>query len=428
MLSLVRFFVFPLCLLAASSAWGVARTEIPDIYDDYDGVDLALKLVLDGRGRLAERVLKDVDNKKLALTLKSQSNLERVLGLLAEESASGKTDLDRAALHFSQALKLFESPELHFDVQRVDLARQSFATCVESVRQVKFEAATVPQLRTAIRCYRLRASEVKNPRSKNDLLVEAHSVLSTVVSAQPSYRANPLIRSEQVELLLDLGLEEEALELALATMRKMNRGGVKGVSTFALDLSDRTQSGFRTGGSRFRARLLESARYLVAEDEQEEVLAANAKLAYSEGKSLTSAMAFEQLAGVMKESKSQVQSAVIELLRLSGWRSRADSMISKIDDPKERLRARVTGFFERDETGKVAAMFPSLDRHFIEDDDWIYLGAFARLQSGGWIENGPDSPVRWLAKLKGTENREKSATLRQFVDICRTRPDLPCEL
>jgi hypothetical protein len=77
---------------------------------------------------------------------------------------------------------------------------------------------------------------------------------------------------------------------------------------------------------------------------------------------------------------------------------------------------------------KIAAMFPSLDRHLLDEEEWIYLGAFARLQSGGWHEDGATAPVRWLAKLKRPENREKATVLRQLVADCRDGKIQACAL
>ncbi len=98
---------------------------------------------------------------------------------------------------------------------------------------------------------------------------------------------------------------------------------------------------------------------------------------------------------------------------VAGWPSHANELIQLIDDPKDRLRARVSGFFERDETAKIAAMFPSLDRHLLDDEEWIYLGAFARLQSGGWQET-----VGAVKNLLGQLPSWSVAQVKSPVTLC----------
>ena len=402
-------------VLSAPLALAFVRSEIPESYDDFEGTELAVKLAEDGKFKLAEKVL----SVSQTLDRKSHANRERVLGLLLEESASGKSDLAKASQHFAASLKIVESTETHFDKQRVDFAREDYLGCSESVRRSRMQlsSSSASKIRIATKCLRQANS-----------LPEALDLIRLVLKSQPSLRVNPVIASERVEILVDLGLHEVALEIAIATMKDMANLEQPGISSFALDLVDQHKNNANFLHSRFAEKLLEVAQVYSNKSEKEDVVAARAKLSYSKGKSLTSAMAFEDLLALKSDQKSQVYLAAIELYRLSGWRSYANHLIPSIDEPKDRLRARVSGFFERNELAKVAAVYPSLDRHLLDEEEWIYLGAFARLQSGGWAEDGSNAPVRWLAKLKRPENREKSAVLRQMVNDCRTDRNQPCAL
>ncbi|MBN8541457.1 MAG: hypothetical protein J0L82_13780 [Deltaproteobacteria bacterium] len=420
-------------LFAATIASAFVRSEIPDSYDDYEGIDLAVKLAEDGKFKLADRVLKSTTNEKKDSDLRSQANRERVLGLLLEESAKGKSDLKNASVHFENAIRMFGSPVFYFDQQRVDLARMDYSSCVESVRGLKsrfpseLPNATPTRIRTAVKCFRLVAEQ--SARKDGQILrSEALALLDRAVKQNPTLLLNPVIASERVEVLADLGFRYVSAELAIETMKGMSNAGQKGISNFGLDIVDRLklESGFLA--RHFAEKILQAALVYSPSGEQEDVLAAMAKLSFSNGQTLASATAFEKLSSYNSESKSQVYLASIELYRLAGWRSHANQLVQRIEDPKDRLRARVSGFFERDETAKIAAMFPSLDRHLLSDEEWVYLGAFARLQSGGWQEDGPNAPVKWLARLKRPENREKAAVLRQLVADCKSNQGPACTL
>lgn len=406
-------------VFSAPWASAVVRSDIPDSYDDFEGIELAVKLAEDGKFKLAEKVLAASQSLNNNLDRKSRANRERVLGLLLEESASGKPDLERASQHFAAALKIVESLEFHIDKQRVDFAREDYASCTESVRRSKAQlsSSSASRIRIASKCLR-----------KSKRAPEALDLINLALKNQPVLKINPVIASEKVEILIDLGFNEVALEVAIATMKSMANVGQLGVSSFALDLVDLLKDRSSFLETRFSEKVLEAAQVYSANEEKEDVVAARAKLSYSKGKSLTSAMSFENLLAHKADQKSQIYVAAIELYRLSGWRSLASNLVPYIDDPKDRLRARVSGFFERNEMAKVAAVYPSLDRHLLDEEEWIYLGAFARLQSGGWEEVGTNAPVRWLAKLKRPENREKAAVLRQLVSDCQTGLNQPCSL
>lgn len=424
---LVAFYVATFAPIASA----FVRSEIPDSYDDFEGIDLAVKLAEDGKFKLAEKVLLATPaksfNKNEVAQFRTQANRERVLGLLIEESANGKTDLEKAALHFANAIKLSDRPEFHFDKQRVDLSRQDFSSCTDSVRKLNrrdpsIVATTTPsRIHISVKCLRFARSNA-----------EALAVLDLVFQLQPKLKVNSVLATERVEILMDLGLSETAANFAIETMKRMSHGGQLGISNFALDLVDRVKLGDSYLNRRFAEKVLEAAQVFSTKNdqknEQEDALAAKAKLFYSQGKSLASALAFESLLKFKTEQTSQIHLATVELYRLSGWRASANHLISFIKEPKDRLRARVTGFFERGETAKIAAMFPALDRHLLDEEEWVYLGAFARLQSGGWYENGTAAPVGWLAKLKRRENREKAAILRQMVLDCRDLQTRVCEL
>jgi hypothetical protein len=435
-MNLRNLMSFPLLLavlITVCDASGYVRSEIPDSYDDYEGIDLAVKLAEDGKLKLADRVLKATAIEGKHANLRSKANRERVLGLLMEESASGKSDLSKATVHFENAIKISESPVFYFDHQRLELARAEYSSCVESVRKLKSRfpseilTATASRLRTAVKCFRLMAEE-SSPKNGQTLRFEALSLLDRALKQQPALLLNPVIALERVEILGDLGLKNASADLAIETMKGMYNAGHKGISNFGLDIVDRLklEQGFLA--RHFSEKILEAARVYSPPDEQEDVIAAMAKLSFAHGKTLASAMAFERLSGFQSESKSQVYLASTELYRLAGWRSHANEIVQRIEDPKDRLRARVSGFFERNETAKIAAMFPSLDRHLLNEEEWVYLGAFARLQSGGWQEEGPNAPVKWLAKLKRPENREKAAVLRQLVADCKAKGKEICAL
>jgi len=422
-----RFSVLLAVAVATVSISSVAsayvRSEIPDSYDEFDGIDLAVKLAEDGKFKLAEKVLKAVPSNTEKSSRKSRANRERILGLLVEDSANGNGDLEKASVHFANALKLFDSPEFHFDKQRVDFARQEYASCTNSVRTLINRDRSIvttsspSRIRIAVRCLRL-----------SDQSTEALNLLFFAMKQQPNLKLNSALASEQVEVLFELGLHEAGTDFAIETMKAMSVVGQIGISSFALDLVERVKLGDNFFKRRFNEKILEAAQVFSTKNEQEDVLAARAKTFYSQGKSLTSAMAFERLLKLKSDQTSQVYLATVELYRLSGWRGWANHLAQYIDEPKDRLRARVSGFFERSEMAKIAAMFPSLDRHLLDEEEWIYLGAFARLQSGGWHEDGATAPARWLSKLKRPENREKATVLRQLVADCRDGKIQACAL
>lgn len=419
------FILIGAALIDSSVASGFVRSEIPEIYDDYEGVELAVKLAVDGKLKLAEKVLNATDARKSKNDAISKSNRERVLGLLLEEIATGKGDLEKASGHFSSAIKLFNSPEIFYDQQRVDFARQDYSSCVNSVRKLRAQHplqlanATASRIRTAVKCFR-NSAEQSTGTERRLLRIEALSLVEFAVKNQPQLKLHPVIASERVELVSDLGFNQAAADEAISILKGMAAAGQTGISSFALDLVERVKLEPGYLSRNFSEKILQAAQIYSPANEQEDIMAAKAKQAFAFGRPLASAMAFEQLAKFKSASNSQVYLAAIELYRLAGWRSHANDLVQLVADPKDRLRARISGFFERDETAKIAAMFPSLDRHLLDEEEWIYLGAFARLQSGGWREEGPNAPVKWLTRLKRPENRDKASILRQLVADCQS--------
>lgn len=426
-----RLAVFIFSILVGLFGWAEAhsaidRSKLPEAYDELDGDELLLKLGIDGRIKELRELSRDVGFRHPDQTLALHAR-----ALLLE--ADGKPE--EALKILAQAIPIAKSREQKLAVARdhlrLTIQSKQASLCDLSLSVLLSSPASPPlDLRLAASCYAL--SGVKGE-------LRAVSFLDDEVKKNPALRFHPIILAERTRIWTNLGLihvaEEELFEaVASSELKSASSPGFKTeVSGIVMDFLE-TVRNRKWGRPPFGEKLLARISHFEGIKDREAVLGLEAQRMYSLGKKVLTATRFEQLLAIQPDDANYAVVASA-LYRLMGWRVTAGHVAMLIGDPKVRLKLVGSNYLEDGQLAKIAALFPSLDRSLYGGDinqadtqEWIYLGAFARLQSGGWSERGSQSPMLWLRYVKQSDLREKATTLRNLVEDCRSGPEKVCEL
>lgn len=392
--TLLWLFVF-----STSVSQAIPRSEIPEIYDDLDGSELALRLVLDGKIALAQRVHADLPSDQ-----GPSATLARVRGLLAEEAGDLRVadrELALAAMRLSSVGRVSE--ELSVERSRVASGLQKWSECVRlltpSVAIKKAETAI-----TYIRC--LAAAGEKQ---------SAFDVSAQAVRAHPQNVA--LIR-ERIAILVTLDLVQTAAREARLAVQQMAKAS--DTATLAFELYDL----ILPRDPRSAQALLELA---VLRFGDHEVRAKRAQHLFRQHQALMSATEFAALA----PSHPQYYLPASELSRLTGRDVEGARLAMMIPDARDRFRQRATFDLASGRIPIVGTLAASFDRTFpgrldSQDEDWAYAIAYSRLRTGAWREQGPLSPAGLLSRIRRSDLLEKSVQLRSRIGDCASQGATRC--
>lgn len=398
----------------------IDRAKLPESYDELDGDELILRLAIDGRIGPAKTVLREAGfkNKDEYFALHAQA-------LLADERGDATEALNFLVRAIEKAKSKNERLAAARDHVRIALQAKRRSDCEFGIRFLLSNSSQMSPLdhRQVAVCYSLsgRAGELR-----------AIGYLDQLLAKKEEIRFHPLILSERVRIWSALGMLNVAeRELLSATSRKELRSEISGL---VLDFLEKAQT-LKLGRPPFGNQLLVQTIHSVTANDRESLLSFEAQRMFVQGQKVMTAMRFEQLA---RENRGEATASAVvasEIYQLMGWRYTANRIAMSIEEPKARLKLIGSDYLESGMMGKVAALFPSLDRSLFGGEladertqDWIYLGAFARLQSGGWSELGQNSPVSWLRHLKSPVYRDKAVALRNLAEDCRIGGDQICEL
>lgn len=425
----IRFWLLPLCTLLfvfitytqkATSA--VDRSKLPETYDELDGDDLLLRLALDGRLKELRELEREVGFRRAdqAPALYAKAFLQEADGQHEAALANLALAIERAVVREQRIAAAREHLRLAIQGKRPEFCDVGLAALLKSKGMSPLDHRQVSA------CYALKGL-------KGEL--RAVSYLDTQIEKDGALRFQPLVLAERVRLWTKLGLLHLAeSELSLAISRdKPSAGGGNALSGIVMDFLEgaRTQ---KLGRPPFGERLLAQVSHMDGVQDREALLGLEAQRMFALGQKINTVTRFEQLARLQPQETNYAIVAS-ELFRLMGWKITANRVAMSIADSKARVKLVAAEYLEAGQMAKLAAMFPSLDRSLYggdmseaETQEWVYLGAFARFQSGGWLDRSSLGPMQWLRYLKSDSLREKALSLRNLVEDCRSGASKVCEL
>lgn len=416
------------------------RHKLPEVYDDFQGLELALRLVQDGQVNWSKEVLRAEEHAG-RVPRQGSALAHRVRGLLAEDSG----DLTRAEAELSVALSLNNEDEVRVELARVQLDRGTPERAHLTLKQVAKPHLVIwatPE-GTGLRLRSARGSGRHNELNADVARLAAELTNAKLVGGLRTSSGNsPNKKSQDAELrwmspaslrelvgfALDLQLRQKAKEIAIAALKRMPTSPSSIRSTAATELAEQFRQAQAVGEAE---QILEAA--LLLNDPglqlaaQEDVLAQRAKLAFQKGEAFTAAEFYRKLSGISPVYAHPAS----ELSRLANWSVQSQQFAVLIPSAKDRWRQQATLALAQGQVAQLAAMSESFDRLFLpnvstEDETWLYAVAYARLQIGDWRRVGESSPRTWLSRIRRSDLIEKSTQLRQAVDDCRSAGSKTC--
>lgn len=384
-----RVFFLVASLLFTSVANAGIRKEIPESYDDFQGIELALRLALDGRHRLAQKVI-EAENPK-----ESSALLLRVQGLLAEEAG----DLRLAQKKMAQALEESTSPAQWIELGRVQVALEAWPSASKSFDKAGSEVLRSSEVALlALKAYR-RAGQ----------WILGWNLLQGLKSSGGLESAAVL--TEALLLLRQMGLSIEAKDLILSRWAQ----NPQRVSSEAVALSE-----VFGAGSREAAEVLEAANLLPRDpNSTAEISAQLGRVLFSQGQTLSSAMVFQRLvAGDLSQAHP-----TSELFRLAGWRKESEQWAVLIPESQSRWVQQATLAVEAQRSPVMAALADSFDRRLatsasLSEQDWLYAIAFSKLETEGASGPKERGPLRYLSRITRPDLMDRVLEMRKVYEVC----------
>lgn len=370
------------------------------------GLSLVLALALSGGALYAERPTDDVDPLALAALLISDGRWDKAAAALAEVDPNDK-HLDRAR-YFTQ-LGLIARHE------------ERWADAAKLLHQALKEGATDPNLRLMLAQAELKAdapesalSTLNTDRAALDtmgaawlLRAQAHRALGDTAGAwvalSQGAEAVPddlRMAEQQVLLLIELGLSQEALARAQLLLRAEGAGAERWIL-----LSE----ALRGGGQDARAAaLLEEARLRFPEDERVPLALAKTYLALDQPLS----------AGLVLQSASsrrpELAVEAAECFRRAGQLDRALRLNGEVPDGPTKTRQRLGLLLEAEDFERAAALTPRATRlGLVEEDEVAYGLAYA------WMRLGEAKQAEALLKyIQDPKVFQRATQLRAALAAC----------
>jgi hypothetical protein len=414
-------------------AQSAIRQQLPESYDDFQGLELALRLAQDGQVKWSKEVLLTEERAGRA-PLRGSALAHRIRGLLAEEAG----ELVQAETELNQALQLTHQDDVRLELARVQLDR---GTALQAHFTLAKVINPLQKLWSNPEGARLRLRAARDSRRHQDLLKDVDQLTRELASSANRGRVglqassssdlawmSPASLRELIGFALDLELRQQAMQLAISALQRLpaTPGSIR--STAATEFAEL----FRKVSAVPEAEQILEAGLLLGEVEaqpfpQEDVLALRAKLAFQKGEAFTAAEFYRMLSRISPVYAHPAS----ELSRLASWSVQAQDLAIQIPASKDRWRQQATLALADGQVAQLAAMSESFDRLFLpnlssEDETWLYAVAYARLQMGEWRRTGESSPRQWLSRIRRGDLVEKSTQLRQAVDDCRSVLAKPC--
>ncbi len=353
--------------------------------DGVDHVALASRLYQDGHFDRARSVLSSVDTKTLG---DQAADFHTLQALLALKDGQHQVALD--ALHGALgAGKTDRMIYVYFAQAYWGL--ENWKMVVQSVKNAGASADTIPELHV------MKSQALWRMDRKSD-------ALDALVEGAKLFPENLDFERQQVFILLELGLNQEAIERANAYISR-----TQPLATDYLALGQ----GLRRNGQHEQAiHYLETARLLFPEDL--EVIGQLSRAWSDAGKPLVAADLLQRAA----DSEPRFILEAAELYRRAGAYERALFMNAQVDDQAAKFRQRIGIMVDMEQFEDVAALHGRAARlGLLEDDAVRYAMAFSLFKTSDY--------ARCETLLKGIKDPQlfKAATqLRAAIAHCEADP------
>ncbi|MCK6522585.1 hypothetical protein L6R49_14230 [Myxococcota bacterium] len=370
------------------------------------GLSLVLALALSGGALYAERPSDDVDPLALAALLISDGRWDKAAAALAEVNPDDK-HLDRARYYTQLGL--------------IARHEERWAEAATLLSRAIAEGATDPNLRLMLAQAELKADAPKKALQALDadraaldplgaswlLRAQAHRALGDTDGAWAALTdgANAVpddlrLAEQQVLLLIELGLSQEALARAQLLLRAEGAGAERWIL-----LSE----ALRGGGQDVRAAaLLEEARLRFPEDERVPLALAKTYLALDQP--LSAGLVLQSAA--TRRPELAVEAA--ECFRRAGQLDRAIRQNGEVPDGPTKTRQRLGLLLEAEDFERAAALTPRATRlGLVEEDEVAYGLAYA------WMRLGEAQQAEALLKhIEDPKVFQRATQLRAALAAC----------
>lgn len=362
-----------------------STTSIAAPNDDVDFVTLASQLYRDGHYDRASAVLQSVQPEDLT---DQRGDFETLAALLALR----QSDFRSAVEHLHGALSAGRTePAIYVQFAQAYWGLEDWKMVVQSVDNAGEAAANFPEL------YLMRAQALWRLERKRQ-------ALDALVQGSEKFPNNLEFQRQQVYLLLELGLNQTAIEVANAYISRTEPD--------ARDLLALGEGLRRNGDFAQAIHYLEKAHLLFPEDPVVVVQLAQSWVAA--GKSSVAADLFQRASDL--DPRFVLESA--ELYRRAGAYERAIYMNSQVADQVAKFRQRIGILIDMERFEDVVALQERSQRlGLLADDSVRYAIAYASFRTGDFLT--------CQTLLKGISDPQlfKAATqLRSAIARCQSDP------
>lgn len=395
----MRFTLLCFIVLIASVSRAIPRSEIPEMYDEFDGAELALRLVLDGKTTLAQRVQADVPKDQIV-----SATFARVRGLIAEEAGdllTAERELEVAARRLQATGRV--NDELSIERSRIAAGLQKWGDCVHFLSP----SLAIRKVETVITYLRCLGATGENQKAF-DFSTQAAAV----------YPRSIAVVRERIATFVRFGLVQAAVAEARMAVQQATRAS--DATTLVFELYELIV----TNAPQSAQLLLEQTALRFDDDE---VRAKLAQHLFRQNQTLMSATEFATLA----HSHPQYFLPASELSRLAGRDVQGAQLAMMIPDARDRFRQKATFDLARGRIPIIGTLAASFDRTFpghlnSQDEDWAYAIAYSKLRGGAWRDQGPLSPTGLLSRVRRADLLEKSVQLRARIADCVSQAASRC--
>ncbi len=374
-----------LCMLLVANA--EANTARPAA--NVNSLGLAALLISDGHYQRAEQVLGALDKAQIDANPARYHTLQGLLQLHQQQwqGAIDAFELARKAGAKQAAMAVYLA-QAHYQLGHY---RQTLA----AIEQVGVAAAQYPGL------YWLRAQahwQLQQP-------VASFVALKTAATAWPEQAR--FVR-QQVFYLMELGAYREAIKLGRSYLSQAE-GEPKDYLALAVALH-------RAGQSKQAIAFLEAARLRFPLNA--ELATALAQIYYQQGKQNVAANLYARAAWL----HPNLSHDAAEFQRRVGHLQHALSLNSRVEDPKQKLRQRVSLWLAMKHYGQIASAASALERVGLMDDQSVrYALAYSYVQTGQFAQ-----ARQHLNQLTESRLVRQASQLRQYMQQCQRQP-LRCQ-
>lgn len=354
--------------------------------DDVDGVSLAALMIADGHYDRAELALAEVDTEDPELDWVRYHTLSGLVALHGQRWQDAVSAFE-AAIGAGQ-----EDPMVYVQLAQARLGAGDAAGALEAATR----SGETGEAMAGVWLLRARAH-----RS----LGEPDAAYAVLLEGEGRFPDTPEIRLNQILLLAELGLFQEASRIARGYLDAMDADP---------DAWVLVAEALRKGGdANAGVRLMEEARLRFPDSVDVRVQLAGTWVDIGNPRAC----------GVVLQELTELDvgfaAESAECFRQSGDYGRALYMNAKVAEPGDKARQRLGLLLESEQYEQALALESRLQRLGLASEDKVLYGlAYARFNLGDW-----DGAERWLGRITDPGLFQHATQLRSVMEGCREEPE-----